>query len=111
MIKNEKISSIILSVLGFIIVIDTILAQFFNIGTKQNSLVTGYCVAFILLSLKFPNILKRKSSFNPSLIPPIMLLPTIDLATPYVNPLRKNRPPNVTINEGIFALTTINPWI
>ena len=60
MIKNEKISSIILSVLGFIIVIDTILALFFNIGTKQNSLVTGYCVAFILLSLKFPNILKNK---------------------------------------------------
>ena len=60
MIKNEKISSIILSVIGFIIVIDTILAQFFNIGTKQNSLVTGYCVAFILLSLKFPNILKNK---------------------------------------------------
>ena len=55
------------------------------------------------------NILKRKLSFNPSLIPPIILFPTMDLDTPYVNPLRKNKPPNVTINEGIFALTTINP--
>ena len=82
MIKNEKISSIILSVLGFIIVIDTILEQFFNIGTKQNSLVTGYCVAFILLSLKFPNILKNKYVIIPLYIMIIQMI--ISLASKYI---------------------------
>ena len=82
MIKNEKISSIILSVLGFIIVIDTILEQFFNIGTKQNSLVTGYCVAFILLSLKFPNILKNKYVVIPLYIMIIQMI--ISLASKYI---------------------------
>ena len=82
MIKNEKISSIILSVLGFIIVIDTILEQCFNIGTKQNSLVTGYCVAFILLSLKFPNILKNKYVVIPLYIMIIQMI--ISLASKYI---------------------------
>ena len=82
MIKNEKISSIILSVLGFIIVIDTILEQCFNIGTKQSSLVTGYCVAFILLSLKFPNILKNKYVIIPLYIMIIQMI--ISLASKYI---------------------------
>ena len=58
--EKEKLSSLILSILGIIIVIDAILEQFFNIGVKQNSLVIGYCIAFVLLSIKFPNILKKK---------------------------------------------------
>jgi len=66
--KKEKISSIILTILGVIIVIDTILEQFFNIGTKQNSLVLGYCIAFVLLSIKFPNILKKKAVIVPMYI-------------------------------------------
>ena len=58
--EKEKLSSVILSILGTVIVIDTILEQFFNMGVKQDSLVIGYCIAFIFLSIKFPNILKRK---------------------------------------------------
>ena len=58
--KLEKICSVILSIVGIILVIDTILEQFFNIGTKQQSFIFGYCIAFVLLSIKFPNILKRK---------------------------------------------------
>ena len=58
--NTEKTSSLILCLLGVIIIIDSILEQFFNIGTKQNSLVWGYCIAFILLSTKFPNILNKK---------------------------------------------------
>ena len=58
--KKEKLSSLILSVLGIVVVIDTILEQFFSIGIKQDSLTLGYCIAFVLLSIKFPNILKRK---------------------------------------------------
>ena len=66
--EKEKISSIILIILGIVIVIDTILEQFFNIGTKQNSLVLGYCIAFVLLSIKFPNILKKKPVIIPMYI-------------------------------------------
>ena len=58
--KKEDLLSLILSILGIIIVIDAILEQFFNIGVKQDNLVIGYCIAFVFISTKFPNILKRK---------------------------------------------------
>ena len=58
--EKEKISSLTLSILGIVIVVDSILEQFFNMGVKQDSLVIGYCIAFVLISIKFPNILKRK---------------------------------------------------
>ena len=63
--EKEKISCLILSILGIVIVIDGILEQFFNIGVKQDSLVIGYCIAFVLISIKFPNILKRKFVIMP----------------------------------------------
>ena len=63
--EKEKLSSLILSILGVVLIIDAILEQFFSIGIKQNSLVLGYCIAFVLLSIKFPNILKRKPVIIP----------------------------------------------
>ena len=75
--KKEDLSSLILSILGIVIVIDAILEQFFNIGIKQNSLVIGYCIAFILLSTKFPNILKRKTVTIPIYIMIIQTLYSI----------------------------------
>ena len=80
--EKEKLSSVILSILGTVIVIDTILEQFFNIGVKQNSLVIGYCIAFVLLSIKFPNILKRKFVIIPMYIMVIQML--YSLITTYV---------------------------
>ena len=58
--KTEKISAIILTLLGVVVVIDAMLEQFFNIGIRQDALVLGYCIAFIFLSIKFPNLLKKK---------------------------------------------------
>ena len=58
--EKEKISALILSILGIVIVVDGILEQFFNIGVKQDSLVIGYCIAFVLISSKFPKILNRR---------------------------------------------------
>ena len=72
--EKEKLSSLILSIIGIVIVADAILEQFFNIGTKQDSLVIGYCVAFILLSVKFPNLLKRKPVIIPMYIMIIQML-------------------------------------
>lgn len=66
--KKEKISAIILTLLGVVLVIDTILEQFFNIGMRQDALVLGYCIAFILLSIKFPNLLKQKYVIIPMYI-------------------------------------------
>jgi len=63
--EKEKISSLILAILGIVIVIDGILEQFFNMGVKQDSFVMGYCIAFVLISIKFPNILKRKLVIMP----------------------------------------------
>ena len=81
-LEQKKLLALILSILGIIIVIDAILEQFFNIGVKQDSLVIGYCIAFVLLSIKFPNILKIK----PVIIPMyIMVLQTLySLITTYV---------------------------
>ena len=66
--SKEKISAIILTLLGAILVIDAILEQFFNIGMRQDALVLGYCIAFILLSIKFPNLLKQKYVIIPMYI-------------------------------------------
>ena len=66
--KTEKIASIILSILSIVIIVDTILAQFFEKGTQQKSLAIAYCVAFVLLSIKFENILKKKYVIIPMYI-------------------------------------------
>ena len=58
--KNEKVYSIILCIVGIIIVIDGILAQFFNVGIEQNYLVMAYSIAFVLLTSKYKNLLKKQ---------------------------------------------------
>ena len=62
---NEKLTSLILSILGTVIIVDTFLVQTFNIGTKQESLTIGYCIAFVLFSIKFPKITKKKTVLIP----------------------------------------------
>ena len=59
-IKFEQFASILLSIISIILIIDTILAQFFNRGAYQSNLASVYCIAFILLSIKYKNILSRK---------------------------------------------------
>ena len=66
--SKEKISAIILTFLGIVLVIDAILEQFFNIGSEAEGLVLGYCIAFILLSIKFPDLLKKKYVIIPMYI-------------------------------------------
>ena len=58
--KIERIGSAVLCVVGIVSVVDTILYQFLAIGEEQKNLSLGYCVAFILMSVKFPGILKKK---------------------------------------------------
>ena len=58
--KNEKVYSIILCIVGIVIVLDGILAQFFNVGIEQNYLVMAYSIAFVLLASKYKNLLKKQ---------------------------------------------------
>ena len=58
--KIEKIASVALCIVGIVSVVDTFLYQFLNIGEQQKGLSLGYCIAFILVSSKFPLILKKK---------------------------------------------------
>ena len=70
----ENLSSVILFILGFVLVIDTILYQFFSIGSKQEYLILGYCISFVFLSIKFPNLIKKKAVIIPMYIMIIQML-------------------------------------
>ena len=81
--SKEKISMIILTITGTVIVVDAILEQFYQIGMKQNFLILGYCIAFRSLTIKFPNILKRKCVIIPL---SIMIVQTFySLIITYIN--------------------------
>ena len=58
--KIGQISSYILCLLGIVIIIDTFLANQFDIGTYQKGLVLSYCIGFVLINTKFPSISKKK---------------------------------------------------
>ena len=58
--KVEKISNVILVILGIVLSVDLFLVLFFSIGTKQSILIIGYFVSFVLLSTKFKSISKNK---------------------------------------------------
>ena len=57
---NKNIAIFLLSFIGIVVVVDTALSHFFNVGSEQKNVTIIYCIAFILLSIKFPDILKRK---------------------------------------------------
>ena len=60
-IKNsEKISSYTLIIISLILIIDTFLANQFQIGNENTNFRLAYCIGFILSSAKFPNIMKNK---------------------------------------------------
>ena len=58
--KVEKIVGYLLCLVGIVIVIDTFLYQFFNIGTNQKNLTLCYCIAFIFSGYSYPKIYKSK---------------------------------------------------
>ena len=59
-LKIEQSASMLLCIISIILIIDTILLQFFNQGSYQKNLALGYCIAFVLLSIKYKNILSKK---------------------------------------------------
>ena len=56
----EEIAAMLLCIISIILIINTILVRFFNMGTYQSNLALVYCIAFILLSIKYKNILSKK---------------------------------------------------
>ena len=55
--RIEKLSSLVLCILGIVLVVDAIFEQFFNIGIRQNSLTIGLlhciCITFYKISKYF----------------------------------------------------------
>ena len=80
--KVEKISPIIMGILGIVIIVDVFLEQFFGIGTKQKSLTLIYCISFVLLTTQFKSILKNKLIMIPFYI--MILQTSYSLITKYV---------------------------
>ena len=80
--KIEKISSVILSIVGIVIIVDVFLEQFFNIGTKQNSLTLIYCISFVLLTTQFKSMIKNKFVMIPLYI--MIIQTSYSLITTYV---------------------------
>ena len=80
--KIEKISTVILSIVGIVIIVDVFLEQFFNIGTKQNSLTLIYCISFILLTTQFKSMIKNKFVMIPLYI--MIIQTSYSLITTYV---------------------------
>jgi len=80
--KTEKILPIIMGIVGIVIIVDVFLEQFFNIGTKQNSLTLIYCISIVLLTTQYKGMIKNKFVMIPLYI---MILQTIySLITTYV---------------------------
>ena len=80
--KIEKICSVILSIVGIVIIVDVFLEQFFNIGTKQNSLTIMYCISFVLLTTQFKSMIKNKFVMIPLYI--MIIQTSYSLITTYV---------------------------
>ena len=60
-IKNsEKICSYSLIITSLFLIIDTFLANQFQIGNEDADFRLAYCIGFVLSSSKFPNIMKNK---------------------------------------------------
>ena len=72
--KIEKISPVIMGIVGIVIIVDVFLEQFFNIGTKQNNLTLIYCVSIVLLTTQFKGMIKNKFVMTPFYI---MIIQTI----------------------------------
>lgn len=66
--KIEKILPIIIGFFGIVIIVNSFLEQFFNIGTKQNSLTLIYCILFVILTTQFKSMIKNKFATIPLLV-------------------------------------------
>ena len=59
--NGEKISTIILLISGFVLLVFSFLELFSSVAINQNNLISmGYFVLFLLLSSKYKNIFKNK---------------------------------------------------
>jgi hypothetical protein len=63
--RMELIISISLCIIGIILIVDTILAQFFNRGAYANNLAIIYCSVFIIASMQYENIIYKKHVMIP----------------------------------------------
>lgn len=80
--KLEKKSSIIMSVFGIGLILNLLLIQFFNIGLKSNIFALIYCVLFVLMTIQFKSIIRKKYVMIPLFI--LIIQTSYSLITTYI---------------------------
>ncbi|MAI88441.1 MAG: hypothetical protein CMF98_05190 [Candidatus Marinimicrobia bacterium] len=80
--KLEKKSSIIMSVFGIGLILNLLLIQFFNIGLKSNIFTLIYCVLFVLMTIQFKSIIRKKYVMIPLFI--LIIQTSYSLITTYI---------------------------
>ena len=63
--KLENISSIFMSFFGIGLILNLVLIQFFSIGIKSNIFTIIYCILFVLMTIEFESIIRKKSVMIP----------------------------------------------
>ena len=71
-----------MGIFGIELIVDVFLEQFFNIGTKQNSLTIMYSISFVLLTTQFKSMIKNKFVMIPLYI--MIIQTSYSLITTYV---------------------------
>ncbi len=80
--KLENISSIFMSFFGIGLILNLVLIQFFSIGIKSNIFNLIYCILFVLMTIEFESIIRKKSVMIPLFI--LIIQTTYSLITTYI---------------------------
>ena len=80
--KLENISSIFMSFFGIGLILNLVLIQFFSIGIKSNIFTLIYCILFVLMTIEFESIIRKKSVIIPLFI--LIIQTTYSLITTYI---------------------------
>ena len=72
----------IMSFFGMGLILNSLLIQFFNIGLKSNIFALIYCVLFVLITIQFKSIIRKKSIMIPLFI--LIIQTSYSLITTYI---------------------------
>ena len=75
----EKLGIYFLSISGIFIVFDAVLKQFLDIAVIQDSFVLGYCILFVIVSMKYPSITEKKFVIIPIYLMIIQMIYSLTL--------------------------------
>ena len=71
-----------MSFFGIGLILNLVLIQFFSIGIKSNIFNLIYCILFVLMTIEFESIIRKKSVMIPLFI--LIIQTTYSLITTYI---------------------------